>query len=470
MEFKSNPRFSDSFVFGVATSAYQIEGAADLDGKGNSIWDTFCETPGKVARNESGRVANDHYHRYAEDIALMKTLNVDAYRFSFAWTRMFPNGDTQREQRGFDFYDRLIDELLTAGIQPFGTLYHWDLPQALQDQGGWVNRDTCYRFAEYAGAVAEHFGDRVKNLATLNEPWVFTWLGYGLGYHAPGLQDKEYAIKAAHHSVLAHNLAFKAIKVANQEVSVGPVLNQSLPSVDDITDEKQMNAARLMDANMNLFWMDAHLRGDYPETVWHTYGKALKDVVQPGDLDVVANDWLGINYYFNTRVGHETDPTSISRLRVVDELAGYANESSAIGEVTDMGWPITPQGLGDLCIRWQREYGDLLPPIYITENGLASDEGISADGRVHDNRRIKYLNDHLVSLHRALAAGVDIRGYFEWSFMDNFEWAMGYEKRFGLTYVDFDTQVRTLKESAYFYRDTINSRGANLTSVHHFTA
>lgn len=462
--------FPENFKFGVATSAYQIEGAANVDGKGKSIWDTFSETPGKVARGESGDIANDHYNRFESDIDLMREIGVQAYRFSFAWTRMFPNGDSIRESRGFDFYDRLIDKLLAAGIEPFGTLYHWDLPQKLQDNGGWVNRETAIRFADYAAAVSEHFGDRVKHLATLNEPWVFTWLGYGLGYHAPGLQDKASAIAAAHHSVLAHNLALKAIKAVDNTVLVGPVLNQSLPDVDDISDPKQMYAAQLMDANMNLFWMDAHFRGDYPEIVWQTYGEDLKKVVQPGDLDVVKNDWLGINYYFNTRVGHETDSDSISRLRVVDELAGFANESSAIGVVTDMGWPITPQGLGDLCIRWQREYGDLLPPIYITENGLASDEGIAKDGKVQDEPRIKYLNDHLVSLHRAISAGVDIRGYFEWSLMDNFEWAMGFDKRFGIVHVDFNTQVRTIKNSGYFYRDVIKSNGSNLTSVQHFTA
>ncbi|MEY3408087.1 MAG: hypothetical protein RL038_1148, partial [Actinomycetota bacterium] len=302
--------FPENFKFGVATSAYQIEGAANVDGKGKSIWDTFSETPGKVARGESGDIANDHYNRFESDIDLMREIGVQAYRFSFAWTRMFPNGDSIRESRGIDFYDRLIDKLLAAGIEPFGTLYHWDLPQKLQDNGGWVNRETAIRFADYAAAVSEHFGDRVKHLATLNEPWVFTWLGYGLGYHAPGLQDKASAIAAAHHSVLAHNLALKAIKAVDNTVLVGPVLNQSLPDVDDISDPKQMYAAQLMDANMNLFWMDAHFRGDYPEIVWQTYGEDLKKVVQPGDLDVVKNDWLGINYYFNTRVGHETDSDS----------------------------------------------------------------------------------------------------------------------------------------------------------------
>ena len=454
--------FKEDFLFGVATAAYQIEGAVNEDGRGKTIWDTFCETPGKVARGESGAVANDHYHRYLEDVAIMKQLGVKAYRFSMAWSRMFPQGDSQREERGFDFYNRLIDALLEAGIEPIATLYHWDLPQALQDQGGWASRQTPLRLAEYAAAAAEAYGDRVQKFAPINEPWVMSWLGHGLGYHAPGIADYGTAIAASHHTMLGHNLSFKAIKSVRPNALVGPVLSQSNADVDDITDPKQMRAAAVMDMNQNKFWMDAFFAGKYPDLAYELYGDRLTKLIQPGDLDRQNHDFVGINYYFNQRIGHEVAADHPNRVRVVDELDGLSMISTSMGNVTDMGWPITPYGLEDLLVRWTREYPDTLPPIYITENGAAYDDEPGADGRIRDQRRIDYLNDHLMAVLSAIKRGADVRGYMQWSMMDNFEWSVGFAKRFGIVHVDYQSQKRTIKDSGYWYRDTIANHGANL--------
>ena len=456
-------RFNKDFLFGVATAAYQIEGGHDLDGKGESIWDRFSHTPGKVARGETGDVAVDHYHRWAEDLDLMKNLDVQGYRFSVAWTRMFPNGDSHKEQRGFDFYDRVIDGMLERGIKPFPTLFHWDLPQALQDQGGWENRETALRFAEFAGEFAKHFGDRVSAIATINEPWVFSWLGYAMGYHAPGLKSPEAAIRASHHTVLAHNLAYDEIKKHCPDLPVGMALSQSLPDVDDIRDPDQIRAAELFDANQNTFWMDGLLKGAYPQLILDTYGQTLSDVLQDGDLQAGKLDWLGINYYFNTRIGPRVAIDDPSRVRVIENYLGFGNDSNPVGELTDMNWPITPPGLSGLLRRWSREYPNL-PPIYITENGVAYDTDISSDGMVHDQKRIDYLNQHLLEVSRAIEAGVDVRGYFLWSFLDNFEWAVGYDKRFGIVHIDYQTQKRTPKDSAHFYQEVIKSRGSNLVA------
>lgn len=456
--------FDKEFVFGVATAAYQIEGAYQVDGKGESIWDRFSHTPGKVDRGENGDVADDHYHRWPEDLDLMQNLGVQGYRFSVAWTRLFPDGDSRREERGFEFYDRLIDGMLARGIEPYATLYHWDLPQALQDKGGWENRETAYRFAEYSQAFAKHFGDRVKAIATINEPWVFAWLGNALGYHAPGIESQDAAIRISHHATLAHNLAFDAIKAVNPEIRVGIALSQSLPDVDDITDPDQLLAAKLFDANQNTFWMDGLMKGSYPEIVKTYYGDALNEVVQEGDLSVGKLDWLGINYYFNTRIGPKVASDHPSRVRVIDKMLGFANESNPIGKLTDMNWPITPYGLSGLLQRWKREYQDALPPIYITENGVAYDTEVGEDGQVHDAERIDYLNDHLLEVARAKSNGVDVRGYFLWSFLDNFEWAVGYAKRFGIVHVNYQTLVRTPKDSAKFYAEVIRTRGSGLVA------
>ena len=405
--------FNKDFLFGVATAAYQIEGATDEDGRGKSIWDTFCETPGKIARGESGRVANDHYHRWKSDVAIMKEHGVNSYRFSMAWSRMFPEGtQAVRNQKGFDFYNNLIDELLLNGIKPLVTLYHWDLPQALQDKGGWANRETTSHFAEYAREAAKAFGDRVEIFAPINEPWVHSWLGHALGYHAPGIEDYKIAIATSHHTVLAHNLALQAIKSINPKLKVGPVQSQSNADVDDVFDEKQIYAAKVFDMNQNTFWMDAFFKGEYPDLAYELYGDRLSSVVKDGDLTKQPHDFVGINYYFNNRIGHEVNADHPNRVRVVDELTGLNMLSTTVGKHTDMGWPITPYGLEDLLVRWSKKYADL-PPIYITENGAAYDDDVQADGKVHDQRRIDYLNDHMLAVLSAIDRGAARRSRFQ---------------------------------------------------------
>ena len=451
--------FGKDFIWGAATAAYQIEGAHNLDGRGVSIWDTFSRIPGKVANGDTGDVACDFYHLYPQDIAIMQELGIKHFRMSLAWSRMFPNGDAVRNQKGFDFYDRVIDALLEAGIEPNVTLYHWDLPQPLEDQGGWPTRVVLDPFEDYARAVGEHFGDRVKRWAPINEPWCVSWLGYGLGLHAPGITDFSKAIAAAHHTVVAHNRATKALHETVRDVLVGPVLNQALPDVDDITDPFQMNAAQVLDMNQNTFWMNAILRGEYPEKAYEVYGDLLRSVIQPGDLDVQPIEWLGVNFYTNARIGHQIEGSTHMKQRIVSTLIGASIESTPVGPLTDMGWPITPQGIGDLLVRWTREYPAELPQLFISENGCAYDDGPGADGRVRDDRRIDYLSRHIASVERAIERGADVGGYYEWSLLDNYEWALGYEKRFGMVHVDYQTQVRTPKDSAHWYAGVIRRNG-----------
>lgn len=449
-------KFPHDFLWGVATSSYQIEGAAYEDGKGLSIWDTFCKVPGAIANGDHGDVANDHYHLYKSDVALMKEMGVGGYRFSFSWPRMFPNGDGVKEERGFSFYDRLIDELLDKGIAPWATLYHWDLPEALSQKGGWTNRDIVNRFGEYAHAVGERFGDRIKNFFPINEPWVVAWLGYGIGIHAPGRKSRSEAFSAAHHTVLSHYAAFDALKALG--LKVGPVQNQSQFVPDDSSNEYQKSAADVLDAVQNRFWMDAYYKGAYPELIWQRFGKELEQVVKPGDLRVVDNDFLGLNYYNNSRVGNE-DKNSGDLYAVL--LNVYADTSSR-GPVTEMGWQITPEGLTNLPLRWYQEFGSKIPAIYITENGCAYGDLPDANGEVKDVKRIDYLHKHLAALGNAIEKGAPVKGYFQWSLMDNFEWALGYEKRFGIVYVDFKTQQRIIKNSGKWYMDVIKNNGAGL--------
>ncbi len=454
--------FPKDFIWGAATSSYQIEGAAFEDGRGASIWDTFCKTPGKVAKGDTGDVANDHYHRYPEDIAIMKDLGLQGYRFSFAWPRMFPKGDGVREERGFDFYDRLIDGLLEAGIEPLATLYHWDLPQALQDKGGWVNRDIVNHFADYSTAVVERFGDRVKKFSPINEPWVVAWLGHGIGIHAPGILDRRAAFAAAHHTVLAHAASTNAMRAVRSDILTGPVLNQANHVPDDANDPIQAHAAAIGDAHQNRFWMDAIMHGTYPQILIDTYGDELTSVIKDGDMQaaMVKNDFIGINYYFDNRIGAslggKPEWHSISGLFDLDI------DETPRGPLTDMGWPLTPHGLENLLVRWHKEHGDKLPPLYITENGVAYDEGPDASGRVADQRRIDYLQTHLKAVSKAIAQGSPVKGYYQWSLMDNFEWALGYDKRFGIVHVDFETQKRIIKDSGLWYRDQIKNNGANI--------
>ena len=451
--------FGKDFIWGAATAAYQIEGAYNLDGRGMSIWDTFSRMPGKVANGDTGDIACDFYHLYPKDISMMQELGIKHFRMSLAWSRMFPDGDGNRNQKGFDFYDRVIDSLLEAGIEPNVTLYHWDLPQALQDRGGWPTRSVLDPFEDYARAVGEHFGDRVKRFAPINEPWCVSWLGYGLGIHAPGATDYSQAIAAAHHTVVAHNRATRALHETVSNALVGPVLNQTMPDVDDITDPFQMNAARVLDMYQNTFWMNAILKGEYPETAYEFYGDRLTSVIQEGDLEVQPIEWLGINFYSNARIGHQITGQSQMKQGVVANLIGASIESTPQGPLTDMGWPITPQGIGDLLVRWTREYPDVLPQLFISENGCAYPDGPDADGIVNDTRRIDYLNSHIASVERAIERGANVGGYYEWSLLDNYEWSYGYEKRFGMVHVDYETQVRTPKQSARWYADVIRQNG-----------
>ncbi len=451
--------FPTNFLWGAATAAYQVEGAAAEDGRGLSIWDTFSHTPGKTDNGDSGDVACDMYHRYPADIEIMHGLGIKGYRLSISWSRLFPNGDEVREERGFAFYDNLINNLLAQGITPYITLYHWDLPQALEDKGGWRSRETVAAFGKYAAAVAEHYGDRVKHFAPINEPWCVAWLGHGLGVHAPGIADRSTAFKVAHHTVIAHATAVNAMRAVRGDLKIGPVLNQANYPADDPSDPVQSHASAILDAVQNRWWMDAIFYGKYPEILIEEFGSEFLDAILPGDMEIAQtpNDWLGINYYFDTRVGASDAAKTVQFDN--SALLGLTIDSTPVGELTDMGWPITPEGLSGMLIRWHKEFGNRLPQIFITENGCAYPDGPDHNGKVIDQRRISYLDKHLNALLDAIAAGVNIGGYFQWSLLDNFEWSLGYQKRFGIVHVDYNTQKRTPKESAHWYAGVINTNG-----------
>ncbi|MFM9445073.1 GH1 family beta-glucosidase [Streptomyces acidiscabies] len=432
------------FVWGAATAAYQIEGAVAEDGRSPSVWDTFSHTPGKVAGGDTGDVACDHYHRMPEDVALLSQLGLDAYRFSMAWPRVQPGGTGPVNARGIAFYDRLVDELLARDITPWATLYHWDLPQALEDAGGWPERDTAHRFAEYAGLAADALGDRVKHWITLNEPFCSAMLGYYFGDHAPGRRSFPDFTKAAHHLLLGHGLAVQRIREAVPDSQVGITLNPLVahPASDAPED---IEAARRADAIGARIYLDPVLLGRYPADLLTDLAKQDAQLpVQEGDLKTIAQplDFLGVNYYFRDVV------------RATDEPHGYEGVPQTHRPSTAMPWEIYPEGMTALLTRLSREYPAL--PLYITENGAAFDDShspVDATGRIQDTDRTAYLADHLAAIGLARAAGADVRGYFCWSLMDNFEWAYGYEKRFGLVHVDYETQVRTPKASALWFRD-----------------
>lgn len=438
--------FPARFRFGVATSSYQIEGAVHEDGRGPSIWDTFCAEPGRILDGSSGAVACDHYHRWPADLDLIQSLGVDSYRFSVAWPRIQPTGQGAANAAGLDFYERLVDGLLARGLTPYLTLYHWDLPQALQDQGGWTHRDTALRFAEYAGLVAGRLGGRVASYATLNEPWCSSILSYQLGEHAPGLRDRRAALSAAHHLLLGHGEAIRVLRGLVPQAELGLVLNLN-PTYPATEREADQAAARRVDGEFNRWFLDPVLRGEYPADIWAQYGDDVP-AVQPGDLSTMQQplDFLGVNYYSRSYVS----------------VDGQQPEGA---HYTQMGWEVYPDGLRDLLLRLHRDYP--LPPLYITENGAAYPDTVSpgtASGTaeaqtVHDPERVRYFAAHLEAARQALAAGVDLRGYFAWSLMDNFEWAHGYSKRFGLVHVDYATQARVLKDSARWYQALASSRG-----------
>lgn len=449
-------KFPADFEWGVATSSFQIEGATHVDGRGTSIWDTFCATPGKVVNGDNGDVACDHYHRYPEDIALMKELGITSYRFSLAWPRMFPNGDTQPEQRGFDFYNRLIDALIEAGIEPVITLYHWDLPQALEDKGGWGSRGIVPAFVHYAESAVAAFGDRVTKWITLNEPWCSSWLGYLSGVHAPGRQDLEMAIAAAHHSALAHGEATRAIKAIKPDASVGIACNMTTYRVDDESNGELTDLRTLMDGQLNRWWIDAAMYGVYPAELVEFYDEKLAKVVLPGDMSALKcdTDFLGVNYYSDAFINLPKEDSKPAGVPGSPHPFPQVFDGTPPAPYTEMGWPITPDGLFDLLKRIKDSW-PMIKSIAITENGVAFGDGPDANGFIDDARRVEYLETHLKSVGKAIERGVPVDSYFAWSFMDNFEWAEGYAKRFGLVYVDFDTLARTPKASARVYQDLI---------------
>jgi beta-glucosidase len=433
------------FLWGVATAAYQIEGAVAEDGRGPSIWDTFSHTPGRVKNGDTGDVACDHYHRYAEDVALMAGLGVGAYRFSIAWPRVQPAGRGEANPAGLAFYDRLVDTLLAAGIAPAPTLFHWDLPQALEDTGGWQDRDTAYRFADYAGLVAERLGDRVGMWMTHNEPWVHSLLGHAFGTHAPGHELGAAVFPVIHHLLLSHGLASAAVRHAVPDARVGIVHNLT-PVTPVTSDGADRAAAHRFDLVHNLTFTDPVLLGRYPSDVDQVFGDL--SAVRDGDLAVIgaAMDFLGVNYYAPARVRSGCEGPF-----------GFEAADHVGVEHTGFGWPVVPAALTTLLVGLQERYADALPPIYITENGAAYPDVPGPDGRVADSGRIRYLDSHLRALRAAQSAGVDVRGYFCWSLLDNFEWAEGYSQRFGLVRVDFDTLRRVPKASYDWYRSVISA-------------
>ena len=446
--------FPDDFLWGVATSAYQIEGAVDEDGRGPSTWDTFCARPGKVLNGDTGAVAVDHYHRYPEDVALMRDLGLGSYRFSIAWPRIVPTGSGPVNAAGLDFYDRLVDELCAAGIAPAATLYHWDTPQPLEDAGGWLNRDTAHRFAEYATAVGERLGDRVRMWMPLNEPMVVTLFGYAIGGHAPGRDLMLDALPVAHHQLLAHGLAVGALRAAGA-TNIG-IANHHLPVWPTSQDEADVVAAAGYDALVNGLFADPVLLGRYPND---ELAAAMPGPVAE-DLKIISSplDWYGVNYYQPSLVGAPSaaPPPSVDGIELPQGLPfdfklieGYP--------LTGFGWPVVPDGLRQILTTMRDRYGEALPPLYVTENGCAYDDGPDDDGRIADDRRIAYLDGHLTAVRAAIDDGVDVRGYFVWSLMDNFEWSVGFSQRFGLVHVDFATLARTPKQSYFWYRDLIRA-------------
>lgn len=443
--------FPDGFLWGTATSSYQIEGAWNEDGKGESIWDRFSHTPGKVKNDETGDVANDHYHRWPEDIQIMKDLGLKAYRFSISWPRILPAGRGEVNQAGLDFYSRLVDGLLAAGIEPFVTLYHWDLPQALQDEGGWAVRSTAEAFVEYADVVSRHLGDRVKNWITHNEPWVVAFIGNWEGRHAPGNQDFGTAVTISHHLLLSHGWAVPVIRQNSPDAQVGITLNLG-PMVPASPSVADYQAARHSDGHLNRWFLDPLYGRHYPADMVETY-KAQghlphgMNFVQDGDLDTIAVpiDFLGINYYMrgiarDENAADNLPPTVIKR-----------------GDITEMGWEVYAPGLFELLSRLHFDYR--VPKMYITENGASYSDGPDGNGRVADTRRLNFLRDHFTAAHKAMQHGVPLAGYFVWSFMDNFEWAHGYGQRFGIVWVDYETQERIPKDSALWYKDVIAQNG-----------
>jgi beta-glucosidase len=438
--------FPPTLRLGAATASYQIEGAVHDGGRGESIWDRFCRVPGAIVNGDTGDVACDHYHRLEQDLDLMAELGLECYRFSIAWPRVQPDGRGPANPEGLAFYRRLTEGLLDRGIEPIATLYHWDLPQALQDAGGWGERDTAQRFAEYAAIVADGLGGTVSQFITHNEPWVVAFLGYALGIKAPGMRDWPTALRASHHLLLSHGLALQGMRATlggDAEIGIAVNLFPVHPAGPGDADRE---AARRMDGHLNRWFLDPLLRGSYPADMVGVYEALFgpPDAVRDGDLAIIGApiDFLGVNYYNPERIA--AAPT---------ELPLQARRVPAPPPTTAMGWEVDPEGLHEVLLRLRRDYG--APPVYITENGASFDDPPATDGHVDDPQRTAYLQGHLSALARAVADGADVRRYCVWSLLDNFEWELGYDKRFGIVHVDFETQARVPKRSALWYRDFI---------------
>jgi beta-glucosidase len=439
-------RFPPDFVWGAATASYQIEGAANDDGRSESIWDRFCRTPGKVRNGDTGDIACDHYHLYKEDIGLMRTLGLQGYRFSIAWPRILPSGRGSVDARGLDFYDRLVDELLASGIQPYATLYHWDLPQVLEDQGGWTHRAIVDAFAEYADALVRRLGDRVRYWITQNEPWVAAWLGYGWGIHAPGRTGERGALAASHNLLLSHGRAVEVIRRECPGAQVGITLNLA-PAHPASDSEEDQEAARTMDGINNRWFLDPVFRGEYPADTVDALAEYMPDI-RAGDMQTIAApiDFLGVNYY-NRQI-----------VRASPETGHPMHVRPEGGSFTDMNWEVYPEAFYEILTRVQRDYAP--GRTFVTENGAAYDDVRLHDGSIRDPERQAYLEQHLLACSRAIRDGVPLAGYFVWSLLDNFEWAYGYQKRFGLVYVDYPTQERIPKSSFEWYRRFIQGQVA----------
>ena len=459
--------FPKEFLFGVATAAYQIEGAAHEDGRTDSVWDAFARVPGAVLEAQNGDVACDHYHRYESDVELMASLGIQTYRFSTSWARIRPDGGPVN-QKGLDFYSRLVDALLAKNIKPWLTLYHWDHPQALEEKGGWANRDTAYRFAEYALDVHAALGDRVEAWTTLNEPWCSSFLSYTAGAHAPGLMDPELGLAAGHHLLLGHGLAVRDLRAANPSLQLGVTLNLTVADPVDPTDADDLDAARRIDGQFNRFFLDPIFRGEYPQDVMDDVAHlGFEKYVIDGDLGIIATpiDALGVNYYNGSSVSGHPDPAQVLNTAPVERptrspfpAADDAHSHRRGLPVTAMDWEVQPEGLTRLLVRLKNEYTGTAVKLYITENGAAYDDVVEADGSIHDVERTEFLRSHLDAVLDAIDQDVKVYGYFYWSLMDNYEWTFGYHRRFGIVRVDYETQERTLKDSALEYKRIIGDR------------
>ena len=445
-------QFPKDFLWGTATASYQIEGAVNEDGRGETIWDRFSHTPGKVYKNQNGDIACEHYHRYREDIRLMKAIGLKSYRFSIAWARIYPSGSGKINPAGIDFYQRLVDELLGSGIVPMITLYHWDLPQILQDKGGWGQRDTVKYFLDFAGTIFGALCDRVQLWITHNEPWVAAYVGHKTGDHAPGVRDAETALQVSHHLLLSHAQAvqlFQEYKKADGQIGITLNIAPAYPDTDSPEDEQ---AAQYYDGYQNRWFLDPIFKGQYPEDMLELYRQRYEAPrIESEDLEDFKKsrvDFLGVNYYMRK---------ILRRPERQNELFAELRPDYQGVRFTEMDWEVYPDGLYSLLTRIQKDYDP--PALYVTENGIACRDLQSENGQIRDDERISYLRDHFSAAHKAIQAGVKLKGYYVWSLIDNFEWAHGYSKRFGVVYVDYDTQARILKESAHWYREVINNSG-----------